>query len=189
MRRHPSRLCAFLLWPLNRTAEAIEQLRLGESSDPLSPDIQKALAYVLPSAGLYEDAARHGERIPAQHPPRSYYGRALLLARKTADGFRVLEDVFRRGPTPGSEVRAFLGYAYALTGRPADAERMTIGTNPFNQAVIYAALGTASAPLKPWNVVPPPGRSVGAPVCLARTGPDRDGPRMKALRKKVGLPE
>jgi TolB-like protein len=180
----------FLLWPLNRTAEAIEQLRLAERADPLSPDIQRALAYVLPSAGLYEEAARHGERIPADHPQRSYYGRAIVLSGKTAEGIRVLEDVFRRGATPGAEVRAFLGYAYALTGRPADAERMTAGTNPFNEAVIYAGLGDRNRALEAMERSTAAGPfRVGRQFAWPELALIRDDPRMKSLRKKVGLPQ
>ncbi len=180
----------FVLWPLNRTPEAIDQLRLAERADPLSDRVQTALAYVLPSVGLYAEAARHGERIPVEHPQRSYYGRALVLAGKTAEGVRDLEAVFRRGASPGSEVRAFLGYAYELTGRSANAERMTVGTNPFNQAVIYVALGDRERALEAMEQSTAAGPfRIGRQFAWPELAIIRDDTRMKALRKKIGLPE
>ena len=180
----------FVLWPLNRTPQAIDQLRLAEKADPLSDRVQMALAYVLPSVGLYAEAARHGMRIPAEHPQRSYYGRALVLAGKTAEGVQDLEAVFQRGASPGSEVRAFLGYAYALTGRLANAERMALGTNPFNQAVIYVALGDRERALEAMEQSTAAGPfRVGRQFAWPELAIIKDDTRMKALRKKIGLPE
>ena len=46
-----------LLLPLGRTAEAVAHVRLAEKADPLSPHIQSVLAYVLFSAGRFDEAA------------------------------------------------------------------------------------------------------------------------------------
>jgi Flp pilus assembly protein TadD len=149
------------------------------------------LAYVLPSAGRYDEAAAHGEKIEADAPFRgAYFGRARFLQGRTAEAIQILETAFNRGVTPGSEVRAFLGYAYARTGRRDEAEKMAIGTNPFNQAVIFAGLGDKERALEAME------RSTAAgPFRVGRqlTWPElaliRGDPRMKALRKKVGLPQ
>ena len=65
---------------------------------------------------------------------------------------------------------------------------MAIGTNPFNQAVIFAGLGDKERALESME------RSTAAgPFRVGRqlTWPElvqiRNDPRMKALRKKVGL--
>jgi TolB-like protein/Flp pilus assembly protein TadD len=181
----------YLLWPLDRTEEALKELRLAERADPLSSRIHGALAYVLPSAGRYDEAAAHGEKIEADAPFRgAYFGRARFLQGRTAEAIQILETAFNRGVTPGSEVRAFLGYAYARTGRRDEAEKMAIGTNPFNQAVIFAGLGDKERALEAME------RSTAAgPFRVGRqlTWPElaliRGDPRMKALRKKVGLPQ
>jgi hypothetical protein len=67
---------------------------------------------------------------------------------------------------------------------------MAIGTNPFNQAVIFAGLGDKERALEAME------RSTAAgPFRVGRqlTWPElaliRNDPRMMALRKKVGLPQ
>jgi hypothetical protein len=67
---------------------------------------------------------------------------------------------------------------------------MAIGTNPFNQAVVFAGLGDQE------RALPAMERSAAAgPFRVGRqlTWPElafiRSDPRMKVLRKKVGLPQ
>ncbi len=180
----------YLLWPLGRTAEAIKQLRLAEKADPLSPEIHAFLGYVLPSAGRYDEAVFHCQKLPLDFPLRSaYLGRALLLQGRTAEGLRILETAYQKGVTRGSEVRAFLGLAYARTGRRAEAEDIADTTNPFNQAVIFGGLGDReraieamerSAAAGPFRV----GRQLNWPELASI----RDDPRIELLRKRVGLP-
>jgi len=182
---------AYLLWPLKRTAEAVKQLRLAEKADPLSSRIHTGLAYVLPSAGQYAEAAAYGEKLPADVATSSaYYGRARFLQGRTDEAIQILETAFHRGATPGSEVRGFLGYAYARTGRREEAEKMAIGTNPFNQAVIFAGLGDKDRTLEAMErgVTAGPFR-VGRALTWPELALIRGEPRIKALRKKVGLPE
>jgi serine/threonine-protein kinase len=176
------------LWPLGRTDEALKELRLAEKADPLSQYIQLLFAYMLPSAGRYDEAARYAELARNA----GLLGRARYLEGKTGEAIQILEKDFQGGVgiTPGSGVRAYLGYAYARTGRRDEAERMAIGTNPFNQAVIFAGLGDRERALEAME------RSTAAgPFRVGRklTWPElaliRNDPRMKALRKKVGLPQ
>ncbi len=132
----------YLLWPLDRIKEALKQLAVAEKVDPLSSEIHTRLAYVLPSVGRYDEAAAYGEKLPVGSPIRdAHLGRARFLQGKKAEAIQILETAFTRGVPQGSEVRGFLGYAYARTGRRLEAERMAIGTNPFNQAVIFAGMG------------------------------------------------
>ena len=103
----------FLLWPLDRTEEALKELRLAEKADPLSSGIHLSLCYALPSAGRYDEASSEGEKILTDSPGRSaYVGRARFLQGRTAEAIQILEAAFQQGVTPGSEVRAFLGYAF-----------------------------------------------------------------------------
>jgi hypothetical protein len=146
------------------------------------------LAYVLPSAGQYDEAAHYAELARST----DLLGRARYLQGKTAEAIQILETAFHGGEGIGlgSELRAYLGYAYARAGRHDEAERMAVGTNPFNQAVIFAGLGDKECALEAME------RSTAAgPFRVGRqlTWPElaliRNDPRMKALRKKFGLAE
>jgi serine/threonine-protein kinase len=178
----------YLLWPLGRIDEALTELRLAEKADPLSQYIQIWLAEILPSAGRYDDAARHAKLSGDGR----LLGRARYWEGKTGAAIQILEKDFQGGVGigPGNPVRAYLGYAYARTGRRDEAEKMAIGTNPFNQAMIFAGLGDKERALEAME------RSTAAgPFRVGRqlTWPElaliRNDPRMKALRKKVGLPQ
>jgi TolB-like protein len=178
----------YVLWPLDRTAEALKELRLAERADPLSRDIWWLLAYMLPSVGRYDEAARYAELARSA----ALLGRARFLEGRTDEAVQMLEQAFGGGVgiTTGDEVRAYLGYAYARTGRRDEAERMAVGTNPFNQAVIFAGLGDRERALEAMER-----STVAGPVRVGRQlmWPEllliHNEPRMKSLRRKVGLPE
>ena len=181
----------FLLWPLDQTERALKQLWLAQKTDPLSNEVSRSLCYVLPSTGRYDEAAANCEKLPVDFPFRSaYLGRARLLQGRTAEGIQILEAAFNRGVSAGSEIRGFLGYAYARTGRRDDAEKMAIGAGFFNQAVVFAGLGDKERALKAMegSVAAGPFR-VGRQLTFPELALIRGDPRMKTLRKKVGLPE
>lgn len=180
----------YLLWPLGRTAEAIRQLYLAEEADPLSSRIQAMLGYVLPSAGEYEKAASHCEKVSPDFPLRSdYLGRARLLQGRTAEATQILEAAFQKGVPPGSEVRAFLGLAYARTGRRAEAEKLADTTNAFNQAVIFLGLGDKERAIEAMERSTAAGPvRVGRQLCWPELASIRDEPRMRLLRQQLGLP-
>ena len=177
-----------LLWPLGRTDEALKELRLAEKADPLSQYIQICLVYMLPSAGRYGEAARRAELARNAR----FLGRARYLEGKTVEAIQILEKAFQGGVgiSPGNNVRAFLGYAYARNGRRDEAEKMAIGTNPFNQAVIFAGLGDRERALEAMERSTAAGPfRVGRQLTYPELALIRNDPRMKALRRRVGLPE
>jgi len=180
----------FLLWPLERTDQAIQELRLAQKTDPLSNELLRSLCYVLPSAGRFEEAANDCERLPSDSPFRAgYLGRARFLQGRTGEAIQILESAFQAGVTPGSEVRAFLGYAYARSGRRDDAEKIAIGTNPFNQAVIFAGLGDRERALEAMERSDAAGPfRVGRQLTWPELAMIRGDARMTALRKRVRLP-
>ena len=174
----------YLLLVLGRIEEALHELRVAERTDPLSPDVQNRLAYVLISASRYDEAAGHCEKLPADYPPRSEcLGRARLGQGRIGEAIQVLATVNNRG---------YLGYAYARAGRREEAEKVAaeIAPNPFNQALVFAGLGDRDRTLDALERM-----DVLGPVRIGRalTFPEfafvRGDPRVKALRKKVGLPE
>ena len=174
----------YLILVLGRTEEAVRQLRVAARADPLSSEIHNSLAYVLMSSGQYDEAARNCEQLPANRPSKSEcLGRARLGQGRIGEAIEVLATVNNRG---------YLGYAYAKAGRREEAERVAadIAPNPFNQALVFAGLGDKDRTLDALERM-----DVLGPVRIGRalTFPEfsfvRGDPRVKALRKKVGLPE
>ena len=169
-----------LLLPLGRIEEAVAQTRLAEKSDPLSPQVQSVLAQVLLIAGRLDEAATHCPKPCVE---------ALLLQGRAAEAIPILEARFHGDfSAPGSGA---LGRAYALAGRRDDAERVaTTQWRPIAQAGIFVALGDKDRAFEALD------RAISlGPVRVGRdlTYPQffllRGDPRVKALRKKVGLPE
>jgi TolB-like protein len=176
---------AYLLRSLGRVEEALHQLRIAEKNDPLSPQLQFNLGWLLISAGRYDEAARYCSKLPANHPGKNMcLGRALLGQGRTEEAIRIFIKSDVRSE------RGYLGYAYARSGRREEAEKLAIDLSPLQQAVVFAGLGDKE-------------RTLGALDRMAVVGPVRMGsilglpelallrgdPRLKALRKKVGLPE
>jgi tetratricopeptide (TPR) repeat protein len=177
----------FLLRTLGRVDEALTQLVVAEKNDPLSPQLQFMLGWTLISAGRYDEAVQHCDKLPADHPNRNMcLGRALMGKGKTEDAIDILVKSGKRSE------RSYLGYAYARSGRREEAEKLAVDLSPrpFQQAVVFAGLDDKE-------------RTLDALDRMALVGPVRMGwilglpelnflrgdPRLKNLRKKVGLPE
>ena len=176
-----------LLRSLGRVEEALDQLRIVEKNDPLSPQLQFSLGNLLISAGRYDEATRHCNKLPDDNSGRSWcLGRALLGQERTEEAIRIF---IQSGV--GSDW-ANLGYAYARSGRREEAEKLAIDLSPrpFLQAVIFAGLGDKERTLEAldrMSVVGP--IRMGSMLGLPELALLRGDPRLKALRKKVGLPE
>jgi len=172
-----------LLLPLGRIEEAVTQAQIAYQMDPLSPDAQSKLAYVLRSAGRFEESAAHC-------PPQSgCLARALIGQGRIEEAIRILEPAFKgREQAPGAGP---LGNAYARANRRDDAEKLAaIVPRPLEQAMIFAGMGDKDRTLAALDRA----TSLG-PVRIGRalTFPElalvRGDQRVKAIRKKVGLPE
>lgn len=168
----------YLLLVLGRTEEALHQLRVAEKIDPLSPEVQGRLGYVLISAGRYDEAAGHCEKYY-----RECLGRARLGQGRIGEAIKILAKENNRG---------YLGYAYARAGRREEAEKVAadISPNPFNQALVFAGLGDKDRTLEALErmAVLGPAR-IGRALTFPEFAFVRGDPRVKALRRKVGLPE
>jgi TolB-like protein/Flp pilus assembly protein TadD len=178
-----------LLLPLGRVAEAVRQMRLAERADPLSAEVHNDLAYALRSAGRYDEAASHCEKAANRAQCLS---RTLLAQGKIAEAIDVLVAGVNRGVPPGDPSRGYLGYAYARAGRRAEAEQIARTLAPFavQQALVFAGLGDKERTLDALDRA-----TVLGPVRIGRAlvAPEfalvRVDSRVKALRKRVGLPE
>lgn len=186
-------LAMYLLLPLGRIKEALHQLHVAEKNDPLSPELHFDLSYVLISAGRYDEAAGHCEKLPADSPDKTTcLGRVRLGQGKTSEAIQILDTAFNRGASTDSDFRGYLGNAYARVGRREEAEKFAAASlrNPFNQALIFAGLGDKDRALEALDRAAAAGPfRMGRVLTFPELALLRDDPRVKALRKKVGLPE
>jgi len=183
-------LALLLLWPLGRTQEALKQLRIAERSDPLSVPVHGALTTLLIVEGRYDEAAIECETLPVQN---ECLGRVRLGQGKVEQAIQVLTAALNQGLSAGNQVRGFLGFAYGRAGRRTEAEKLeaeTPAVNPINHALIFAGLGDKDRTLEALDRA-----AAGGPFRIGRalSWPElsllRGDPRLKALRRRVGLPE
>jgi tetratricopeptide (TPR) repeat protein len=179
-----------LLLPLGRIQEAIDQLRSAEEIDPSSLEIHFMLAMALDDAGRFADADFHCRKgVEKEQQMSVCWVDTLLRQGKAGEAVRIAETTWS-GRLLGMGA-ASLGVAYAAAGRREDAERLAaLVPRPITKATIFAALGDKDRTLELLDQLAPTG-----PVRIGRTliAPEfallRGDPRLKALRKKVGLPE
>ena len=178
---------------LGRLDEALEQFSLAERNDPLSAELHFQTAYALLSASRFEQASRRCDKLPADFWGKPECTSRVLLGQGRIDeAIQVLETRYRAGVTAGSEVRGYLGYAYARAGRRADVEAVAANLpalNPFNMALISAGLGDKDRCIEALEraVIAGPGRlgwALGFPEYAVLKG----DPRLTKLRASVGLP-
>ncbi len=173
--------------PLGRIEEALRHSRLAVKADPLSPQVHDDLALVLISAARYDEAADHCQKLPADFPFKSLcLGRARLGQGRTEEAIQILATSDR-----GLQ-RAYLGHAYGRAGRREEAEKLAaaLSPNPFQGALIFAGLGDKERTLEALERMAPLGPvRIGRALTLPELALVRGDPRVKALRKKVGLPE
>ncbi len=131
-----------VLFPLGRLDEAVRELRKAVELDPLSALTRDSLDYVLVSAGRYDEALDNCRRIllaqPNDNGAEQLFARALLQKGRLSEATAIFERQDRDGTgSPG-----FLGYAYAMAGRPADAEKVATRYPewPWVHVFVYAGL-------------------------------------------------
>jgi tetratricopeptide (TPR) repeat protein len=180
----------FFLFPLGRIEEAIREARAEVRLDPLSPMAHYLLATTLISARRYDEAASQCEKLPGDFVFTSEcVGRTRLGQGRTPEALKVLATADSWG---------YLAYAYGRTGRRDEVERLAAAApvahpnrhGHFQYALAYAGLKDKDRTidqLENWAGVGP------VRIGFTLTAPEfaflRADPRVKALRKKVGLPE
>ena len=170
---------------LGRNDEALGQLRMAEKGDVLSPDVHLALALTLTSTGQFEQAAAECLKMPA----KDMLAKQCLARTKLGEGkFDEAIPLLVNDPNPQS--LGFLGYAYARSGRRAEAEKLVLESTFANeQALIFAGLGDASRTLGALDQMAALGaQRVGMYLNSPELAPLQSDPRLSALRTRVGLP-
>jgi TolB-like protein len=184
-----------LLLPLGRIEEAIAQDRVAEKTDPLSRDVRTNLAYALISAGRFDEASAQCKK-PCRGPSVSQE-RINVLQGRINETIPILEarvqERLRTNPQLARRdiLGEQLGYAYALAGRRDDAEKIAAWYPvPIEQATIFVALGDKDRAFEALDRAIPLGPvRIGRDLTRPELAPLRGDPRLKTLRKKVGLPE
>ena len=180
----------FFLLPLGRVEEALRELRRAEEIDQRSLGTQLWLGIALYAAGRFDESDRHFNRAAENDRGRSQWWAPLLLRQGKADqAIQILEPIWRDHLLDvGAEV---LGVAYARVGRRGDAERVAaIVPRPSSKVAIFAALRDKDRTFEMLDQMIPMGP---ARIGYILINPDyaflRGDPRLKELRKRVGLPE
>jgi TolB-like protein len=180
----------FYYWPLGRIKEAVREERAALRSDPLSPWAHAELGTVLLTTGRYDEAAGQCQNLPADYQVgKECLGRARFGQGRTVEAIQVLSSVTQWG---------YLAYVYAKSGRHAEAEKLMAESpilHPDGSGAQQFALAFAGSGDKDHTMERLERFSRGGPVRLGFTlnSPEfaflQGDPRLKTLRKKMGLPE
>ena len=176
-----------VLLPLGRVDEVLQQCRLAERSDPLASYVHGFIAYMLIAAHRFDEAAAHCAKVlPSDRGMGQCLGRIRLGQGRIEEAIQF----FTANPDP-VDPGGLLGHALGRAGRREEAEKLAAGTtNAFTQALIFGGLGDSERTLQALDRM-----TVLGPVRIGRAlrYPELDlirgDPRLKALRKKVGLLE
>jgi adenylate cyclase len=115
-------------WTLNgvgRFDEAIAKDKKAIELDPLNPFYQMALSFFLYWACQYDDAIAQARTTLAMDPNSaiSYVLLGLSLLKKGDTTGAIAEFQKAEAPNPGAWYQGYLGYAYAVSGDRAKAEK------------------------------------------------------------------
>jgi tetratricopeptide (TPR) repeat protein len=163
---------------LGRIDEAVHQMRVAASADPLSSYVHQRLGDMLLSAGRYDEAASHCADSP------QCLGRARLGQGRVNEAIEILSTIRNSNPS-------YLGYAYWGAGRREDAEKLAavFSYNAYSQALIYAGLADKDRTLEALHRVAELGAvRVGRALNEPEFALLRSDPRVNALRQKLAFP-
>jgi TolB-like protein len=178
----------FVLLPLGKLEEAVQQARKGVELDPLSPDRRSGLGFVLSVAGRNDEALDNARCVLAVRDDlgaRLDYGMALVRKGRLDEAIAIFEKL-------GPGFHGFLGYAYAKMGRRAEAEQLAAENDVAaarHQAWIYAGLGDKDRALDALQRM----AAMKDPIVdVYPYFPEfallRGDPRLNEFRRKRGLP-
>ena len=189
---------AYHLMVVGRDDEGISELRKAENLDPLSLIISAGLADVLCIAHRFDEASRQIQKtleLDANFAI-AHFELGELLVQKHRPDAAIAE--FQRAIELNGHSGAFdanLAYAYALSGRAVDAQRIAgeleqlderNGSLEANIALIYVGLGNADAAIS-WLDRAYGDRFNPSIIVRPEFDPLRSDPRFKDLMRRLGL--
>jgi tetratricopeptide (TPR) repeat protein len=125
------------LLPQGKLDEALRYLEAARAVDPRSLDVRRVLALVQVDAEQFDAAIESARWVLDRDPTfpfaRNRLGRALALSGRAGEAV----EIFKQGDW------GYLGYAYGVLGRRAEAEAM-VAKNPNAHSrllLVYAGLG------------------------------------------------
>jgi TolB-like protein/DNA-binding winged helix-turn-helix (wHTH) protein len=178
-----------VLYPMGKLKEAEREVRVAMQLDPLSTKLTNPLDMILMSEQRYDEVIANCRAILTSNPndrfAQQIYARALMQKGRVGEAIPILEAVGK-----GSE--SFLGYAYAIEGRRAEAEQIAAQHKdwPWAQAIINAGLGDkerAVAGLQ--GMAAMKDSRFGSYPTYPEFAFVRSDPRITEMRKALGLAE
>ena len=103
---------------------------------------------------------------------------------------QILAAGVAKGVPIGAPMRGYLGYAYGLLGRRADAQQIIDADwrNPYHQALAYIGIGDKDQAIEALRRMAASGPvRMGLALAVPELDSIRNDPRIKAIRKEVGL--
>ena len=143
----------YFLAAMGRLGESLQKIKRAQQLDPLSPDTNASLAYILYFTRDYDEAIRYCQRALALEPN---FLDALLLLGLSYEQKGMLEEALtqfgkaKEVEIDSTEALELLGHAFAVAGQKDEARtvlsELDSATNrnsihPYNVALIHAALG------------------------------------------------
>ncbi|NIN93000.1 tetratricopeptide repeat protein, partial [bacterium] len=133
------------LWSMGRHEEAIAQAKRAKELDPLSLIVNTALGVALYFAGRYIESIEQYnytlELDPNFQLAHYYLGFAYLQQSKFEEAIEELKEAYEL--MDGPENLAALGYAYALTGKKSEAEKILVELNDLSNSTYVSFLDIA----------------------------------------------
>ena len=187
------------LLPEGKLDEALRVLNDALRADPLSSEVRRAMSMVQISTRQYDAALANCRRAIVLD--REIYAantrceQALIHKGEIAEAIAMMEKFIADTPTlreGGGRGYGYLGYAYAISGRRAEAEAQAVRNEglPHQQAIIYAGLGDKE---HAWAAIEQLAALNPQRALSWLTRPELDllhgDPRVTALRQKFGVPQ
>ena len=180
----------FLLMPLGRVEDAIQELRSAEEVDPRSAELHYALNLALRATKRFDDADFHCRQVAEDDlQQNTCWAETFLRQGNPGEAVRTAEAAWNGHLlTMGA---AWLGVVYARAGHRADAERIAATMpHPASKAVIFASLGDKDRTFEVLEQMVPMGPTrVGRDLIAPEYAVLHGDPRLSSIRKKSGLPE
>jgi serine/threonine protein kinase len=185
------------LLPEGKLDEALRVLNDALRADPLSSEVRRTMSITQISTRQYDAALANCRRAIALDPEiyaaNTRCEQALIHKGEVAEAITMIEKFIADTPAlkeGGGRGYGYLGYAYAISGRRAEAEAQAVRNEglPHQQAIIYAGLGDKE---RAWVAIEQLAALNPQRALSWLTRPELDllhgDPRVIALRRKFGV--